>query len=125
MYDGKETQHIFLYESMHTCTTPDASVTLYDTSLIRKDKVAEQYHTTIPEYQAPDISTQKKSVDISCVSSKRTRKHRNTSTDQQNNTNVIVDDILSLSFPCWKQLTSWNHVKHSTYHLHNQCVNSQ
>ena len=53
-------QHIFLYESMCTCTTPDASVTLYyihnrallayDTSLCKKDKDAEQYHTTIPEY---------------------------------------------------------------------------
>ena len=26
---GISAQHIFLYESMHTCTTPDASVTLY------------------------------------------------------------------------------------------------
>ena len=28
---GISAQHIFLYESMHTCTTPDASVTLYYT----------------------------------------------------------------------------------------------
>ena len=44
---------------MCTCTTSDASVTLYyihnrallayDTSLHKKDKNAEQYHTTIPE----------------------------------------------------------------------------
>ena len=57
---GISAQHIFLYESMCTCTTPDASVTLYyiynralfayDTSLRKKDKDAEQYQTTIPEY---------------------------------------------------------------------------
>ena len=57
---GISAQHIFLYESMHTCTTPDASVTLYythnraplahDTSPCRKDKDAEQYHTNLPEY---------------------------------------------------------------------------
>ena len=45
---------------MHTCTSPDASLTLYyihnkallayDTFLCKKDKEAEQYHTTIPEY---------------------------------------------------------------------------
>ena len=102
-------QHIFLYESMHTCTTPDASVTLYyihnraflayDTSLHKKDKDAEQYHTTIPEYQAPDISYKKKSVDVSQTSNKRTRKCRNTSAKQENDRNVTVDDLLSLSFP--------------------------
>ena len=47
---GISAQHIFLYESMHTCTTPDASVTLYythnkallayDTSSRKKDKDA-------------------------------------------------------------------------------------
>ena len=57
---GISAQHIFLYELMHTCTTPDASVTLYyihnrellayDTSLCKKDKDPEQYHTTIPKY---------------------------------------------------------------------------
>ena len=62
-------QHIFLYESMCTWTTPNASVTLYyihnrallayDTSLHKKDKDAEQYHMTIPEYRAPDISYKK------------------------------------------------------------------
>ena len=86
---GISAQHIFLYESMHTCTTPDASVTLYyihnrallayDTSLCGKDEEAEQYHTTILEYQAPDISYKKKSVDISKTSSKRIRKCRNIS----------------------------------------------
>ena len=53
-------QHIFLYESMCTCTTPDASVTLYythnkallayDTSSQKKDNDPEQYHVNIPEY---------------------------------------------------------------------------
>ena len=57
---GISAQHIFLYESMHTCTNPDTSVTLYyihnrallayDTSLHGKDKSAEQYHIMIPEY---------------------------------------------------------------------------
>ena len=51
---------------MCICTTPDASVTLYythnrallahDTSLHKKENDAEQYHTTVPEYGAPDIS---------------------------------------------------------------------
>ena len=95
---GISAQHIFLYESMHTCTTPDASVTLYyihnrallayNTSLRKKDKEAEQYHTTIPEYRAPDISYKKKSVHISQASSKRTRKCRNTFTKQENDKNV-------------------------------------
>ena len=63
---GISAQHIFFYELMHTCTTPDASVTLYyihnrallayDTSICKKDKEAEKYHTTIPEYRAPNIS---------------------------------------------------------------------
>ena len=94
---------------MCTCTTPDASVTLYyihnrallayNTSLHGKDKEAEQYHTTIPEYQAPDISYKKKSVDISKTSSKSTRKFTNISPKQENYRNVTVDDLLSLSFP--------------------------
>ena len=106
---GISAQHVFLYESICTCTTPDASVTLYyihnrallayDTSLCKKDKEAEQYHTTIPEYQAPNISYKKKSVDVSQTSSKRTRKCRNTSMKQDNDRNVTVDDLLSLSFP--------------------------
>ena len=66
---GISAQHIFLYESMHTCTTPDASVTLYymhnkallayDTSSRKKDNDPEQYHIKVPEYRAPDISYQK------------------------------------------------------------------
>ena len=106
---GISAQHIFLYELMHTCTTPDASVTLYyihnrallayNTSLCKKDKETEQYHTTIPEYRAPDISYKKKSVDVSKTSSKRVRKCRNTSPKQDNDRNVTVDDFLSLSFP--------------------------
>ena len=70
---GISAQHIFLYESMHTCTTPDASVTLYythntpdasvtlyythnrvllayDMSSHKKDKETEQYHIKVPEY---------------------------------------------------------------------------
>ena len=78
---------------MHTCTTPDASVTLYythnrtllayDTSLCKKDKNAEQYHITIPEYRAPDISYKKKPLDVLQSSSKKTRKHRDTSAKQE------------------------------------------
>ena len=66
---GISAQHIFLFESMCTYTTPDASVTLYythnkallayDTSLQKeKDKDAEQYHIKVPDYRAPDISYQ-------------------------------------------------------------------
>ena len=94
---------------MQTCTTPDASVTLYyihnraflayDTSLHKKDKCAEKYHTVISEYQAPDISYKKKSVDVFQTSSKRTRKLKNTSAKQDNDRNVTVDYLLSLSFP--------------------------
>ena len=57
---GISAQHIFLYESMHTCINPDTSVTLYyihnrallayDTSLCGKEKAVEQYHTRILEY---------------------------------------------------------------------------
>ena len=77
-------QYIFLYESMHTCTTPNASVTLYythnrailayDTSSCRKDKDAKQYHTTIPEYRAPDISYKSKSIDLSQTPNKKDKK---------------------------------------------------
>ena len=37
--------------------------------------------------------------EVSQTSTKRTRKCRNTSTKQDNNRNVTVDDILSLTFP--------------------------
>ena len=58
---GISAQHIFLYESMCTCTTPDTSVTLYythnkallayNTSLKQhKDENAEQYSIKVPEY---------------------------------------------------------------------------
>ena len=57
---GIPSQHISLYESMCTCTTLDASVTLYythnkallayDTSSHKKDKAIEQYHIKFPEY---------------------------------------------------------------------------
>ena len=71
---GISAQHIFLYKSMHMCTTPDASVTLYymhnkallayDTSSRKLDKDAEQYHIKVPEYRAPDISYDKKTLDV-------------------------------------------------------------
>ena len=106
---GISAQHIFLYESMHTCTTPDASVTLYythnkallayDTFSCKKDKDAEQYHTNIPEYRAPDISYQKKPPDVLQFSNLKTRKCRNIPDKQELNSNVTVDDLLSLSFP--------------------------
>ena len=119
---------------MHTCTTPNASVTLYyihnrallayDTLLHRKDKDAEQYHMTIPEYHAPNISYKKKPVDISQTSTKRTRKCRNTSAQQEINRNVLMTFFLC-HFLYQKQSTSWKQVIHSTYCQHNQCVNDQ
>ena len=80
-------QHIFLYESMCTCTTSDASVTLYythnkallayDTSLQQqKDKDSEQYHIKVPEYRAPDISYQKKPPDVLRSSNLKVRKKK-------------------------------------------------
>ena len=67
---GISAQHIFLYESMHTCENPDPSVTLYytdnqallayDPSLQNQRQSLEQYQTTIPGYRAPDIFYQKK-----------------------------------------------------------------
>ena len=67
---GISAQHIFLYESMHTCANPDTSVTLYytenrallayDPSLQNQGKSLEQYQTTVPGYRAPDIFYQKK-----------------------------------------------------------------
>ena len=84
---GISAQYIFIYESMHTCTTPDASVTLYythnkallayDTSSCKKDKDAEQYHIKVPEYRAPDISYQKKPPDVLRYSNLKVRKCRN------------------------------------------------
>ena len=54
---GISAQHIFLYESMHTCTKPDTSVTLYyienralpayDPSLCQNERSMEKYHTVI------------------------------------------------------------------------------
>ena len=84
---GISAQHIFLYESMHTCTTPDASVTLYythnkallayDTSLKQhKDDNVEQYSIKVPEYRASDISYQKKHPDLERSSILKTRKKK-------------------------------------------------
>ena len=66
---GISAQHIFLYESMHTCENPDTSVTLYytdnrallayDPSLQKQKQSLDQYQTTIPGYRAPDIFYQK------------------------------------------------------------------
>ena len=106
---GISAQHIFLYESMHTCTTPDASVTLYythnrvllayDMSSCKKDKDAEHYHINVPEYRAPDISYQKKPPDVLQFSNSKTRKCRDIPDKQETNSNVTVDDLLSLLFP--------------------------
>ena len=84
---GISAQHIFLYESMHTCSTPDTSVTLYythnkallayDTPSHKKNKVAKQFHIKVPEYQAPDISYPKKPPDVLQFSNLKTRKCRN------------------------------------------------
>ena len=103
-------QHIFLYKSMHTCTTPDASVTLYythnkallayDTSLQKqRNKDAEQYHIKVPEYRPPDISYQKKPPDVLRSSNLKVRKRRNIPDTQVLSSNVTVDDLLSLLFP--------------------------
>ena len=105
---GISTEHIFLYESMHTCTDPDTSVTLfyienrallaYDPSLHENERSMEQYQTTIPEYQVPDISYKKKSID-DISNSKRTRRCRNIPSNNDSEKNVAVDDLLLLSFP--------------------------
>ena len=105
---GISAQHIFLYESMRTCTTPDMSVTLYythnkallayDTYSRKKDNDPEQYHVNVSEYRGPDISYQNKSLDVSSSSSK-TRKCRNVPNTQVPYNNVTVDDLLPLSFP--------------------------
>ena len=106
---GISAQHIFLYEFVHTCTTPDASVTLYythnkalfayDISSLEKDKDAEQYHIKVPEYWAPDISYQMKSLDVLWSSNSKVRKCRNIPDTEVVHTNVTVNDLLSLSFP--------------------------
>ena len=106
---GISAQHIFLHQSMHTCTTPDASVTLYymhnkaflayDTSSRKKDKDAEQYHIKVPEYQAPDISYQKKPPDVLRSVNLKVRKCRNVPDAQVLTSNVTADDLLSLTFP--------------------------
>ena len=54
--------------------------------------------STVPEYRAPDISYQKKPLDMSSSSSK-TRKCRNVPNTQVPYNNVTVDDLLPLSFP--------------------------
>ena len=69
---GISVEHIFLYESMRTCSNPDTSVTLYyienrallayDPSLCENEWSMEQYQTTIPAYRAPNISYKKKLV---------------------------------------------------------------
>ena len=102
------TTYIF-YESMHTCTTPDASITLYythnkalhvyDTSSRKDDKDAEQYHIKVPEYQAPNISYQKKPPDVLRSAKLKVRKHRNVPDTLVLTSNLTVDDLLSLSFP--------------------------
>ena len=106
---GISAQHMFLYESMLMCTSPDASVTLYyahnkallayDTSSRKKDKDAEQYHIKVPEYRAPDISYQKKPLEVLRSPNLKVRKHRNIPDTQVLHSIVTVDDLLSLLFP--------------------------
>ena len=133
---GISAQHIFLYESMHICTTPDASVTLYythnkallayDTSLQQqKDKDTEQYHINVPEYRALDISYQKKPPDLVRSSNLKVRKEE---TFQIHRYSPAMS-LLMTFFPCHfiylKQLTSWKQAIHFTYHLHSKYVNDQ
>ena len=99
---GISVQHIFLYESMRTCTNPDTSVTLhytknkallaYDPSLRRKGKSPEQYQTTVPDYRAPDISYKKKPT---CENPETIYRQKRSLPLN----NVTVDDLISLSFP--------------------------
>ena len=73
---------------------------LTDTSLKQqKDEDAEQYSIKVPEYQAPDISYQKKPPDLERSSNLKVRKRRNIPDTQVLTNNVTVDDLLSLSFP--------------------------
>ena len=65
----------------------------------QKDKDAEQYNIKVPEYQAPDISYQKKPPDFVRSSNLKARKRRNIPDTQTSTNNVTVDDLLSLSFP--------------------------
>ena len=77
-------QHMFLYESMHTCANPDTSVQLYYTynkALVSYDtsltlSVKEQYYTDIPNYRAPDIFYARKSIQSTPRTSKLLRKWR-------------------------------------------------
>ena len=119
---------------MHTCSTPDTSVTLYythnkalfayDTSSRKNDKDAEQYHTKVPEYRAPDISYPNKPLDVLRVSNSQNRKHRNIPDKQELNSNVSVDDLLSLSFPLSEEVNFMETAKYFTYHLRNKYVNN-
>ena len=91
---------------MHTCTTPNASVTLYyihnrallayDTSLHKKDKDAEQYHITVPEYRAPDISYKKKLVDVS--QSKEVKEEENAETHLLTRLSTEMSLLTTLTF---------------------------
>ena len=76
------------------------------------------------EYRAPDISYKKMSLDISEISSKKTRKCRNIPSNNDNERNVTVDDLLSLSFPLSEAVDLMEQVKHFTYCLHNQYANN-
>ena len=99
---------------MCACISLDASVTLYhihnrallayDTFLHKKDKEAEQYHTTIPEYWAPDISYKKKSVDVSKISSKRTENAEIHLLNKKMSEMWLLMIFSPCHFLCWKQL---------------------
>ena len=106
---GISAQHIFLYESMHTCTTPDASVTLYymhnkallayDTSSRKRIRMLNNIISRFQNIEHPDISYQKKPPDVLRSSNLKVRKCRNVPDTQVLTSNVTVDDLLSLSFP--------------------------
>ena len=86
---GISAQHIFLYESMCACTTPECiskHCIIHTTKLFlltihpcsnKRIKMAEQYHIKVPEYRALDISYQKKTPDFVRSSNLKVRKRRN------------------------------------------------
>ena len=80
----------------------------------------EQYQTMIPAYRVPDISYKKKLVNT-VSDSKRTRRHRNASSDNDSEKNVTVDDLLHCHFLCLKQLTLWKKLEHSKLSVQATC----
>ena len=98
-------QHIFLYESMHTCEKPDTSIQLYytynralkayDPSLAKK--AVEHYYTYVPDCRAPDI-VYTKQLALQQNPTSTTRKCWNADEDTPAQ-EVSVSDLMHISFP--------------------------